>query len=306
MNTDDQLIIDHTRQWLEKAVIGLNLCPFAKAPYIKNRVRIVVSHAKHTDGFLEDLDRELLYLAETPAEAVETTLLIHPDLYSDFFAFNDILHFADQAVLDNDLEGIIQIAPFHPQFQFADTEPDDISNYTNRSPYPTLHLIREESIAKAAEAIPVGRNGARRLAETRPATNRKRIATTSTRLNNTTMVTRTLFWIAGAVSLLLGIIGIFLPVLPTTPFVLLAAACWARASPRFHHWLKQHRRFGPIIENWETRRAIPRRAKYLAWGMMTISCTIMFWRFPNQLWIGITASAICLASGLWMATLPDA
>ena len=154
MNTDDQLIIDHTRQWLEIAVIGLNLCPFAKAPYIKNRVRIVVSHAKHTDGFLEDLDRELLYLAETPAEAVETTLLIHPDLYSDFFAFNDILDFADQAVLDNDLEGIIQIAPFHPQFQFADTEPDDISNYTNRSPYPTLHLIREESIAKAAEAIP--------------------------------------------------------------------------------------------------------------------------------------------------------
>ena len=154
MNTDDQLIIDHTRQWLEKAVIGLNLCPFAKAPYIKNRVRIVVSHAKHTDGFLEDLDRELLYLAETPAEAVETTLLIHPDLYSDFFDFNDILAFADQAVLDNDLEGIIQIAPFHPQFQFADTEPDDISNYTNRSPYPTLHLIREESIAKAAEAIP--------------------------------------------------------------------------------------------------------------------------------------------------------
>lgn len=120
------------------------------------------------------------------------------------------------------------------------------------------------------------------------------------------MITRTLFWIAGAAALLLGIIGIFLPVLPTTPFVLLAAACWTRASPRFHRWLKQHRRFGPIIENWETRRAIPRRAKYLAWGMMTISCTIMFWRFPDQLWIGLTASAICLASGLWMATLPDA
>ena len=154
MAPNDQLIIDHTRQWLEKAVIGLNLCPFAKAPYIKNHVRIVVSHAKHTDGFLEDLDRELLYLAETPAEEVETSLLIHPDLYNDFFAFNDVLDFADQAVLDNDLEGIIQIAPFHPQFQFADTEPDDISNYTNRSPYPTLHLIREESIAKATEAIP--------------------------------------------------------------------------------------------------------------------------------------------------------
>lgn len=152
--TSDQTIIEHTRQWLEKAVIGLNLCPFAKAPYIKNRVRIVVSHAKHTDGFLEDLDRELLYLASVPTEEVETSLLIHPDLYDDFLKFNDILDFAEQAVLDNDLEGIIQIAPFHPQFQFAGTDPNDISNYTNRSPYPTLHLIREESISKAVEAIP--------------------------------------------------------------------------------------------------------------------------------------------------------
>ncbi len=154
MTANDQTIIEHTRQWLEKAVIGLNLCPFAKAPYIKNRVRIVVSHAKHTDGFLEDLDRELLYLASVPTEEVETSLLIHPDLYDDFLKFNDILDFAEQAVLDNDLEGIIQIAPFHPQFQFAGTEPNDISNYTNRSPYPTLHLIREESISKAVEAIP--------------------------------------------------------------------------------------------------------------------------------------------------------
>lgn len=154
MTPDDQTIIDHTRQWLEKAVIGLNLCPFAKAPYIKNRVRIVVSRAKHTDGFLEDIDRELLYLASVPAEEIETTLLVHPGLYNDFLKFNDILDFADQAVIDQDLEGIIQIAPFHPRFQFAGTDPDDISNYTNRSPYPTLHLIREESIGKAVEAIP--------------------------------------------------------------------------------------------------------------------------------------------------------
>ncbi len=120
------------------------------------------------------------------------------------------------------------------------------------------------------------------------------------------IVTRTLFWITGTVSLFLGIIGIFLPVLPTTPFVLLTAACWARASPRFHNWLKQHPYFGPIITNWETRRAIPRHAKYLAWSMMFISCAVLFWRFPEQLWIGVSGSAICLASGLWMATLPNA
>lgn len=154
MTPDDQTIINHTRIWLEKAVIGLNLCPFAKAPYIKNRVRISVSRAKHLDGFLEDLDRELQFLAATPPEQTETGLLVHPDLFPDFETFNDILDFADQAVLDNNLEGIIQIAPFHPDFRFEGTGADDIGNYTNRSPYPTLHLIREDSIAKAAEAFP--------------------------------------------------------------------------------------------------------------------------------------------------------
>ncbi|EGZ51366.1 DUF1415 domain-containing protein [Neisseria wadsworthii] len=154
MTLSDQTVIEHTRIWLEKAVIGLNLCPFAKAPYAKNRVRIAVSHAKHLDGFLEDLDRELQLLAETPPEETETSLLVHPGLFADFHQFNDMLDFADQAVIDNDLEGIIQIAPFHPGFMFEGTEEHDISNYTNRSPYPTLHLIREDSIAKAAEAFP--------------------------------------------------------------------------------------------------------------------------------------------------------
>ncbi|WP_416189309.1 DUF1415 domain-containing protein [Neisseria sp. CCUG17229] len=147
-------VIDHTKQWLEKAVIGLNLCPFAKAPYIKGRVRIEVSEAKHLDGFLEDLDRELQRLGNTSSEELETTLLVHPTLFSDFLLFNDMLDIADEAVADNQLEGVIQIAPFHPDFQFADTAADDISNYTNRSPYPTLHLIREDSIAKATEAFP--------------------------------------------------------------------------------------------------------------------------------------------------------
>lgn len=154
MNADDQTIIRHTLVWLEKAVIGLNLCPFAKAPHAKGRIRISVSHTKHLDGFLEDLDRELQFLAETPAEETETTLLVHPTLFADFLIFNDMLDLADAAIADNGLEGIIQIAPFHPRFQFEGTSPDDISNYTNRSPYPTLHLIREDSIAKATEAFP--------------------------------------------------------------------------------------------------------------------------------------------------------
>ena len=151
---DSATVTDHTRQWLEKAVIGLNLCPFAKAPHVKNLVRISVSQARHLDGFLEDLDRELQLLGDTPADELETTLLVHPTLFPDFDTFNQMLDIADAAVVDNGLEGIIQIAPFHPDFQFEGTDSDDIGNYTNRSPYPTLYLIREDSIAKAAQAFP--------------------------------------------------------------------------------------------------------------------------------------------------------
>lgn len=151
---DSATVTDHTRQWLEKAVIGLSLCPFAKAPHIKNLVRISVSQARHLDGFLEDLDSELQLLGDTPANKLETTLLVHPTLFPDFDTFNQMLDIADAAVVDNGLEGIVQIAPFHPDFQFEGTDSDDIGNYTNRSPYPTLHLIREDSIAKAAQAFP--------------------------------------------------------------------------------------------------------------------------------------------------------
>lgn len=151
---DIDIVSEHTKQWLEKAVIGLNLCPFAKAPHVKNLVRIVVSKARHLDGFLEDLDRELQLLGNTPASELETTLLVHPTLFPDFETFNQMLEIADDAVVENELEGIVQIAPFHPDFQFEGTEANDISNYTNRSPYPTLHLIREDSITKAAEAFP--------------------------------------------------------------------------------------------------------------------------------------------------------
>lgn len=147
-------IITATRQWLEKAVIGLNLCPFAKAVYIKNQVRFVVSSAPHLDGLLEDLDRELDFLAAADPERVDTTLLIHPGLLHDFLDFNDFLQIAEAAVDEHQLEGVIQIASFHPQFQFADTTPDDMQNYTNRAPYPTLHLLREASIDKAVAAFP--------------------------------------------------------------------------------------------------------------------------------------------------------
>ena len=151
--TDDE-VLAQTRRWLERAVIGLNLCPFAKSVYVKNQVRLVVSRARHLDAFLDDLDRELELLKSTPAEEVDTTLLIHPTLFPDFLDFNDVHQIADEAVVEHELDGVIQIASFHPEFQFADTEPDDITNYTNRAPFPTLHLIREESLDRAVEAFP--------------------------------------------------------------------------------------------------------------------------------------------------------
>lgn len=120
------------------------------------------------------------------------------------------------------------------------------------------------------------------------------------------MILRPIFWLLGAIALLLGIIGIFLPVLPTTPFVILAAACWARASPRFHRRLHQHRVFGPMVRDWEERRAVPRRAKYLAFTVMTLSCSWLLYRLPGQWWWGAASALFCLAVALWMWRLPDA
>ena len=151
---DDEAVVAATRQWIEKAVIGLNLCPFAKAVYAKNQVRYVVSHAPHLDGLLEDLDRELDYLAAADPGEIDTTLLIHPALLPDFLDFNDFMQLADAAVDEHGLDGVIQIASFHPAFQFEGTDPDDIGNYTNRAPFPTLHLLREASIARAVAAFP--------------------------------------------------------------------------------------------------------------------------------------------------------
>ena len=120
------------------------------------------------------------------------------------------------------------------------------------------------------------------------------------------MIIRMLLWLAGALSLALGVVGIVSPILPTTPFVLLTAICWAKASPRFHNWLYGHRLFGPIIRNWESRRAVPRRAKYIAVSMMTLSCLLLLWRFPDRWWVALGAAAVCLPCAWWMWRLADA
>ena len=151
--TDDEVLAS-TRHWLEAAVIGLNLCPFAKAVYVKNQVRLVVSHARHADDLLEELDRELDLLVATPAEDIDTTLLIHPTLFEDFLDFNDFLEVAESVVDEHELEGVVQLASFHPQFQFDGTEPDDMGNYTNRAPFAILHLLRESSVERAVAAFP--------------------------------------------------------------------------------------------------------------------------------------------------------
>ena len=146
--------LDATRRWVERAVIGLNLCPFAKAVYVKQQVRFVLSDASTPEALLEELAEELVLLRDTDPEQVDTTLMVHPDVLTDFLDYNDFLDNADAAVEALDLQGEIQVASFHPDYQFAGTAPDDISNYTNRSPYPTLHLLREASIDRAVDAFP--------------------------------------------------------------------------------------------------------------------------------------------------------
>ena len=147
-------VVADTRRWLERAVIGLNLCPFAKSVHVKGQVHYAVSAATDGRGLRDDLLRELRDLAAINPEVRDTTLLVAPDAFPDFLDFNDFLATADRALAELDLEGILQIAPFHPRFVFAGTLDDDITNCTNRTPYPTLHLIREASIDRAVQAFP--------------------------------------------------------------------------------------------------------------------------------------------------------
>ena len=151
---DDAVVVQDTVRWLERAVIGLNLCPFAKSVHTKGQIHYVVSHATDARALLEDLQRELEALAEASPDKRDTTLLMAPLAMPDFLDFNDFLELADELVEAMDLAGILQVASFHPRFQFEGTLADDVSNCTNRAPYPTLHLLREESIDRAVEAFP--------------------------------------------------------------------------------------------------------------------------------------------------------
>ncbi|MFM7801388.1 MAG: DUF1415 domain-containing protein [Limnohabitans sp.] len=153
MTTEAQAIAD-TQAWVERAVIGLNLCPFAKAVVSKQQVRYVVSMDSEPEQVLKILQAEMQHLLDTDAAVLDTTLLIAPKLLPDFLAFNEFLFDCDSVLMSMGLQGVLQIADFHPRFQFAGTHADDISNFTNRSPYPTLHLLREDSVDKAVAAFP--------------------------------------------------------------------------------------------------------------------------------------------------------
>jgi len=150
----EDIVIADTVRWLEKAVIGLNLCPFAKSVHVKGQIHYVVSQATDAEGVALDLHRELEALAESSPEKRDTTLLILPQALTEFLDFNDFTELADDLVDDLDLGGILQVASFHPLFQFEGTDVDDVTNCTNRAPYPILHLLREDSIDKAVEAFP--------------------------------------------------------------------------------------------------------------------------------------------------------
>lgn len=147
-------VLARTRRWIEKAVIGLNLCPFAKAVYVREQVRIVASDATTPEQLLAQLGEELVLLRDTPADAVDTTLVVHPLVLQDFLDYNDFLDQADALVETLELDGVLQVASFHPDYQFDGSGPDDIENYTNRAPYPTLHLLREDSVSRAVDAYP--------------------------------------------------------------------------------------------------------------------------------------------------------
>ena len=151
---DATIVWQDTVRWLERAVIGLNLCPFAKGVHGKGQIHYVVSSATEGAQLLQELGDELKALAEISPEERDTTLLMAPACFPDFLDFNDFLELADQLLNALDLEGILQIASFHPAFQFGGTTVDDVTNCTNRAPYPTLHLLREDSIDRAVAAFP--------------------------------------------------------------------------------------------------------------------------------------------------------
>ena len=153
---DPDLVISHTRAWVTRAVVGLNLCPFAKAPMVKGQVRFVVSGARDLPALLLQLADELRRLAQASPDAIETTLLMHPNVLGDFLDFNQALNAVDSLVDALGLQGVLQVASFHPHYRFAGSDAHDLGNATNRAPYPTLHLLREASVERAVAAFPEG------------------------------------------------------------------------------------------------------------------------------------------------------
>jgi hypothetical protein len=150
----ERTAIEDTQKWLLEAVVGLNLCPFAKAVVVKDMVRYRVCVSAKPADLLAMLREELQHLAEADPDKLDTTLLIAPDALPDFLDFNDFLADCDHVLMDLELDGVLQVADFHPLYQFGGTEVDDVENFTNRTPYPTLHLLREASIDKAVESYP--------------------------------------------------------------------------------------------------------------------------------------------------------
>jgi hypothetical protein len=144
---NDETAITQTQRWIADVVIGLNLCPFARRVFDHKLIRYAVTPATTADALRESLRAELQFLASVPAEEVETAILIHPHALADFLDYNDFVVDTEALLVEMDLEGVIQIAGFHPQYQFAGTKRDDVTNYTNRSPFPMLHLLREDSIS---------------------------------------------------------------------------------------------------------------------------------------------------------------
>ena len=154
LSVDTVRIIQETQAWLQHVVIGLNLCPFAKSVYVKNQIEYQVSTASDENILLDELKLALIKLTETPASTIDTSLLIHPYVLHDFLDYNDFLYQANDLLHDLKLDGVLQIASFHPDYQFAYENKEDMSHYTNRSPYPMLHLLREDSLDQAISAKP--------------------------------------------------------------------------------------------------------------------------------------------------------
>ena len=148
--------IAHTQRWLERAVIALNLCPFAKAVHLKGQIRWVLSTARNTQTLAQELAREMLHLADADPAITDTSLIVHPWVLQDFADYNDFLDVADELIESLALTGVLQVASFHPDYCFADSEDDDddMANFSNRSPFPMLHLLREDSVERAVAAFP--------------------------------------------------------------------------------------------------------------------------------------------------------